>query len=75
MKEYGKNGVRLLVLFMLIKSRVELAIQHQYPNRTFNEAILDDLCMETAYKLVKLGKDEPTEKDTKELLLRLKERL
>jgi len=71
-KEYGKNGVRLLVLFSLLKSRVNLTLQKKYPNLTFSEADLNQLCMLKAYELLKLGKDELTEKDIREILSKLK---
>ncbi|MEM2178200.1 MAG: hypothetical protein QW272_05210 [Candidatus Methanomethylicaceae archaeon] len=73
-KKYGKNGMRLLVLFRLLKSRVNLILQKQRSNLTFNEAVLNQLCISKAYELLKLGKDEPTEKDIEELLLRLRTR-
>jgi hypothetical protein len=63
--------VRLLVLFKLIKSRVKLTFEQKYTNLTFSEAVLDQLCITKAYELLKLGKDEPTEEDIRELLSRL----
>jgi hypothetical protein len=55
-KEYWKEGVRLLILFKLIKSRVKLTLEQKYTNLTFSEAVLDQLCITRAYELLKLGK-------------------
>jgi hypothetical protein len=49
-KEYGKKGVGLLILFKLIKSRVKLTLQQKHANLTFSEAVLDKLCMARAYE-------------------------
>jgi len=71
-KEHGKNGLRLLILFRLLKSKVNLVLQKGYPTPTFSEADLNQICLSKAYELLKLGKDEPTEEDIRELLARLK---
>lgn len=70
-KEYGKEGIRLLALFHLLKSKVMLSLQLQHPNRPFDEMLLNQLCMSRAYELLKVGKDKPTEKDIEELLSKL----
>jgi len=70
-KEYGKDGTRLLVLFRLLKSKVTLEFQQYYPNLTLNETVLNYLCIARAYELMELRKDDPTEKDIRDLLSRL----
>jgi hypothetical protein len=69
LKEYGKDGMRLLVLFSLLKSKAKTILQ-QYP--TIDENRLNQTCMAKADELLRLGKDQPTEKDIEELLLRLR---
>jgi hypothetical protein len=70
LNEYGKDGMRLLVLFSLLKSKVRFALR-RYPNLPAAENTLDWLCMAKASELLKLGKNETTEKGIKELLSRL----
>jgi hypothetical protein len=72
MKEYGKNGVRLLFLFRLLKLRVTMFLQKHHPDWRYDADFLNQLCMLKAYDLLKYGKDEPTEKDIEELLMKLK---
>jgi len=64
-KEYGKDGVRLLMLFSLLKSKAKIALR-QYPD--LSEERLNRACMAKANELIRRGKDRPTEKDIKELL-------
>jgi hypothetical protein len=73
LKEYGKDGMRLLVLFSLLKSKVKLVLQQQ-PTLPVPENTLDRLCMAKASELLRLGKDVATEKDIEELLSRLNEK-
>lgn len=67
--ENGKEGMRLLVPFSLLKSKVK-ARSKLYPN--LDEKMLDRMCMRMASKLLRLGKDQPTENDVGELLRRLR---
>ena len=69
LREYGKDGMRLLVLFSLLKSRAK-AVLKSYAG--VDEERLNRVCMAKADELLRLGKDQPTEKDVEELLSRLK---
>ncbi|MEM2613671.1 MAG: hypothetical protein QXO15_05500 [Nitrososphaerota archaeon] len=65
------GGIRLLLLFKLLKVRViEKAKQTKLSSR-IDEETLNKLCMQKAYQLLKRGGENPTEKDIKELLSRL----
>jgi hypothetical protein len=70
-QKHGKIGIRLLFLFKLLKIKVKEKIEKDYPTITIKEENLNRLCIQKAQELVKLEKDEPTEKDIKELLSRL----
>jgi len=61
--------MRLLVLFSLLKSEAKVALQ-RYP--AIDEERLNRAFMAKANELLTLRKDQPTEKDVKELLSRLK---
>jgi hypothetical protein len=63
-------GARLLFLFKLLKVKVKERIERNHPTATIEEESLNRLCIQKAQELVKLGEDEPTEKDIKELLSR-----
>jgi hypothetical protein len=69
LKEYGKDGMKLLVLFSLLKSKAKATLK-PYPG--VDEKRLNRVCMAKANELLRLGKDQPTEKDIEELLSRLK---
>jgi len=71
-KEYGKDGLRLLVLFTLIKLKVKAYLRQQHPGFYYSNELLDQLCITKAYSLSKLGEDKPTGKDVEELLSSLK---
>jgi hypothetical protein len=73
LKEYGRDGMRLLVLFNLLKPKVKAAFQER-SNHPIHEGVLDRLCMATARKLLLQGKNEVTEKDIEELLSSLSSR-
>lgn len=64
----GKEGVRLLLLFKLLKTRVEERVKNRYPTAIIEEKTLNKLCIQKAYELTKLKKESPTEKDLRELL-------
>lgn len=64
----GKEGVRLLLLFKLLKTRVEEEVRTRYPTAIIEEKTLDKICIQRAYELTKLKKERPTEKDFEELL-------
>ncbi len=64
-KEYGKNGMRFLLLFSLLKSKTKVILR-QHPD--IREERLDRACAAKADEMLKLGKNQPTEKDIKELL-------
>jgi len=68
-KQYGKKGMRLLVIFSLLKSKAKASLQ---PFARVDEGRLDRVCMAKAKELLDLGKDQPTEEDIKELLARLR---
>lgn len=67
----GKDGVRLLLLFKLLKIKVKERIRRVYPTAIIEERTLNRLCIQKADELAKLGKESPTEKDIKELLSKL----
>jgi hypothetical protein len=52
-KEYGEEGIKLLFLFKLIKSRIKLAIQQGQPSLAVSEPALDWLCVARAHELLK----------------------
>lgn len=64
----GKEGVRLLLLFKLLKTRVEERVRNRDPTAIVEEKTLNKLCIQKAYELTKLKRESPTEKDLKELL-------
>jgi hypothetical protein len=68
-KEYGKDGMRFLMLFCLLKSKAKFALR-QCPD--LSEERLNRACMAKAEELLRLGKDQPTEKDIEELLLHIR---
>jgi hypothetical protein len=68
----GRGGVRLLLLFKLLKIRVEERIRRVYPNATIQETTLNRLCVQKANELSRLGKQSPTERDVEDLLSRLR---
>lgn len=70
-KEYGKNGARFLILFKLLKTRVISDFRRKYPQISLNEDEVNQICAEKTRALLKLGKENPTEAEIKELLLRL----
>lgn len=69
-KEYGQNGMRLLVLFSLLKSKAKIALR-QHPN--LSEEKINSACMAKASELLRLGKNQPTEKDIEDLLLHIRQ--
>lgn len=71
-KEYGKDGIRLLMLFCLLKSKAGSALR-QHPN--LSEEEFDRACMAKARELLMLDKDQPTEKDVEELLSRIRDKI
>lgn len=71
-KEYGKDGIRFLILFKLLKTRVISDLSRKYPQIPLNEDVVDKICAKKARYLLELGKERPTEAEIKELLLRLR---
>ena len=71
-QKHGIIGARLLFLFKLLKTKVKEMVERSYSTVIIEEETLNRLCIQKAQKLVKLGKDELTEKDIKELLSRLR---
>lgn len=68
---HGREGIRLLLLFKLLKVRViEKSKQAKLSSR-IDEETLNKLCIQKAYQLLKRGRENPTEKDIEELLLKL----
>jgi len=53
LNEYGKEGMRLLVLFSLLKSKANAAVQ---PLSGLDEGRLNQVCMARAKELLDLGK-------------------
>lgn len=64
----GKRGMRLLVLFKLLKVKVKERIRQRYPSAIVEEKTLDKLCIQKAHELTKLRRENPTEKDLEDLL-------
>jgi thiamine phosphate synthase YjbQ (UPF0047 family) len=73
LKKYGRDGMRLLVLFNLLKPKVKAALQER-PHPPIPEGALNRFCMATARKLLLQGRDEVSEKDIEELLSRVNKR-
>ena len=71
--KHGKNGLRALLVFKLLKTKLSEEVKSNNPYAIIDENILNSICVKKAQQLVKLGKDKPTEKDFEELLSKLKD--
>jgi len=58
-KEYGKDGLSLLILFCHLKSKYESDLRQRFG---LDEEELNRTCMEVAKKLLKYAKGQPTKK-------------
>jgi hypothetical protein len=74
-QKHGKNGIRLLLLFKLLKIEVKKRIRRCYPTQIIDEESLNRLCIEKANQLIKIREDTPTEEDVKDLLSRIRPRV
>jgi hypothetical protein len=68
-QEHGKEGLRFLFLFKILKSQTEAELKKR--NLTANQTILDDVCAEAADKLLLHGKKKIDETTLREILLKL----
>jgi hypothetical protein len=71
-RESGKEGVELLLLFKLLKTEVKQRVGKEYPASIIGEETLNRLCIQKAQQLIKLKKENPGEEDFKELLSSLR---
>jgi len=58
-KEYGKEGLSLLILFCHLKSKYESDLRQRFG---LDEEEFNRTCMEVAKKLLKYAKGQPTKK-------------
>lgn len=70
-KAYGKNGLKVLVLFKMLKMKVEEKIRQDYPGAKIDVHALNELCVHSAYELAKSESDNPSEEDIRSLVERL----
>jgi hypothetical protein len=58
-KEYGKDGLSLLILFCHLKSKYESDLRQRFG---LDEEEFNRTCMEVAKKLLKICQGQPTKK-------------
>jgi len=58
-KEYGKDGLSLLILFCHLKSKYESDLRQHFG---LDEEEFNRTCMEAAKKLLKICQEQPTKK-------------
>lgn len=68
---FGKDGIKLLLLFKLLKMEVKEYINTHHPAASMQEDDLNEVCIEMAYRLIRIEKETPNERDIIELALRL----
>jgi hypothetical protein len=72
-EKHGDEGLRILLLFKLIRAEVRAEIQRQYQgaNAEFDELKLAKVCLEKAQQLAIRGKSKPTIDDIRSVLRKL----
>ena len=70
-QDFGRDGLRFLFIFKTLKTQVqdEWKRKHKGP---LNEVILNKVCAETTKKMLKSGKEQPTEDEIKDVIRKLR---
>lgn len=71
-KDFGRDGLRFLFLFKTLKSQVQDELKRERKSLP-NETTLNEVCAETANKLLKAGKEQPTEDEIREIIRKLRQ--
>jgi hypothetical protein len=69
-QEYGRDGLRFLFLFKILKSQIEVELKKQACSA--KDSDINQVCAEAASKLLVSGEDKPTENALEKILSRLK---
>jgi len=67
-KTRGEQGTRILLLFKLIKSELEKQLYSNIVMSASEELKLNQICLEKAQELARIGKTQPTEEDVRGLI-------
>ena len=69
-ERHGEEGLRVLLLFRLIKLKIRVKIRRENPDSPlrYSEEQLNEFCLEKAQQLAQLGKGEVKEDEINSLL-------
>jgi len=62
-----KEGIRVLFLFKILKTKFKEEIRKNFPGKSINEEVLNDICIKKAREMAKLKK-YPSKSDVMKLL-------
>lgn len=68
MQEQGKEALRLLFVFKLVKSKLKEKIEEEHEAGEINERDLNELCIKKSKELIERGDKDLTEKDIQKLI-------
>ena len=70
-QRHGNKGIRVLLLFKLLKNKVKERLAKRPSSKGINDNIVSLVCMNKAIELAELGVEMPTEENITELLSEL----
>lgn len=69
-QDFGKDGLRFLFLFKTLKQNVQDELKRE-GKRPPNEDVINEICVQTAQKLLEAGRETPTENQIRQIVLKL----